>query len=153
MMRLFVNRQRAFVYVGCLIATALLFVFNLTGCDRSEEEAKAEVTELIPVSQLRMVSLHFMSGSISKHVVHESQVDVMVEASLKLHHEPGVNPHNGKETAKLREIFLWKLQRSGPYWWTGPSLHAGDKKGAAVYDWQIFYQLWPERKEPLPRGW
>jgi hypothetical protein len=58
----------------------------------------------------------------SKEVVPASDVQLLVEALTRLHHDPGVNPHNGKKAAKLVRITVATPALGDGYWWTGPTL-------------------------------
>lgn len=116
-----------------------------------------------PISELRIVRLHFWGDkedfygefnskltstqihrSVSKHMMHKSQVEKFIEASLKLHHSPGINPHiknrfkeSGEldnKTAKLEYITIQKLDLNGrTLWWCMPSLGVkGESKDGAI---------------------
>lgn len=85
-----------------------------------------------PLSEFRMVEYLFRESSMyNKEVVHESQVEMFCEAILQLHYNPGINPHNREKTSEVITINVMRMEPSGPYWWTGPSLEGSD--GATLY--------------------
>lgn len=71
----------------------------------------------------------------------------MVTATKKLHHKPGINPHNKGETAKIGAILSQPLEATGPYWWSTPDLqNNGDPRGAKIWSWnsdkeEVLWQL------------
>lgn len=87
------------------------------------------------LSEIRKVELAFHGTSPSSYLVLESEVERFVEACKRLHYKPGVNPHNGAQTAKLWKISVGPLEFNGPYWWTVPSLARNDDPdGARIID-------------------
>lgn len=80
------------------------------------------------LSEIRKVELSFRDSSPSSYLIHVSEVATFVEATKRLHFNPGKNPHNGNETSKVYKITVGKLNFEGPYWWCGPDL--GTKPGA-----------------------
>lgn len=86
-----------------------------------------------PLGDLRFV--HIYLGAEMTHsmrIVHQSQVETLLEAMLKLHFEPGINPHNGKKAAELMEVRVAEPQIGEPLWWTSPSLGSKDPAGARI---------------------
>jgi hypothetical protein len=85
-----------------------------------------------PISQLRLVKVIFyhvdkegrsIPGDGNVHYMHESQVQTFIDATVALHHEPGINPHNGVKTASLWEIKVCGLEEKAvSYWWCDPTL-------------------------------
>ena len=72
------------------------------------------------------------------YIVAETQLATFMAALLKLHYEPGVNPHNGGKAAEALCITAAKLQTSGPYWRSVPDLqNNGDPNGAIIFDWEM----------------
>jgi len=64
-----------------------------------------------------------------------ADVDRLVAAVLRLHHDPGENPHSGRRAAKLRRLRVGTPRVSDGYWWTAPDLDAaGDK--ARIVEWE-----------------
>jgi len=93
-----------------------------------------------PISQLRIVWVflyHVEQGKEIPHephmyYMHESQVETFVSAQVALHHEPGVNPHNGMKTTPLWEIMVGGLVTDAKsYWWCDPALKANDSPQGA----------------------
>lgn len=93
-----------------------------------------------PISQLALVSVFFWHEEPDKRVVspvrihymHEDQVDTFVQATIRLHHEPGINPHNEAPTARLWEITVNGLEtETKTYWWCHPDLR-GSTGGAKL---------------------
>ena len=67
------------------------------------------------------------------HLVPKAHLERFKEATLKLHHDPGVNPHDGGKTARLYQMTASPLQLAGPYWWTTPDLKShGHPSGATI---------------------
>jgi hypothetical protein len=67
-----------------------------------------------PISQLRMVTLRFKSGHIRTHMCHESQVDTLVKASIKLHVD---------RLSNVWEIRVDRLNlETRTYWWCSEEL-------------------------------
>jgi len=86
------------------------------------------------LSQVAQVLLTFEDNSQQTRLIPRVDVDMFFEAALKLHHNPGVNPHSGLSTTKLRAMAAYTLRLDGPYWWTMPSLDTnGDQRGARVF--------------------
>lgn len=87
-----------------------------------------------PISELRIVRL-FLKGMLQPHLhmMHESQVDVFVRASINLHHVVG-NPHNGVRVDNLEEITVCRLDvHTVSYWWCIENLMDNDdSKGAQL---------------------
>lgn len=108
-----------------------------------------------PISQLRIVAL-YMKGEHrpSEHICHQSQVDQLVKASIRLHHTHG-NPHalrNGKTKVvdgqeylaldNLWEVRVKKLSLStNSYWWCHDSLSTNNHpNGAQIHNWDLLNQ-------------
>ena len=92
---------------------------------------------------LRKVILYFCGGGCSEHIVKTTDLAKFIEASQRLHYEPGINPHNGKVTARLSCIEVSKLVSGGPYWWSTPSLKEnGDPDGVEVFFWVPCFEEW-----------
>lgn len=78
-----------------------------------------------PISQLRKVSLYFRqegttnyAGLPTVHFIHESQLDVLLKATLELHYQPGFNPYSGFKAATLWEVRVEEFPgRSDTFWW------------------------------------
>jgi hypothetical protein len=95
-----------------------------------------------PISQLRLVKVIFyhvdkhgtsIPGDGNVHYMHESQVETFISATVALHHEPGINPHNGAKTASLWEIKVCGLDDDKSYWWCDPTLKSNNSaQGAKI---------------------
>ena len=93
-------------------------------------------------ADLRLVVLNFEDGSLMTKMVHHSHVDRFIAASTRLHHDPGVNPHNGQSTLRLNHIKVGRPD-ANTFWWSTPDLQRnGDPNGAAVYDFHTFTTVW-----------
>lgn len=88
------------------------------------------------LSDVRRLTLHYVSGSpLSQYLIPATEVDRFVEASKRLHHDPGRNPHNGVGAAKIWQITVAELTPRGPFWWTTPDLQRNnDPAGAHIID-------------------
>ena len=80
--------------------------------------------------ELRVVFLDFQGGSVAEHIVHEREVDAIVAASIRLHYDPGMNPHNGETAARIWRIRCADFRARGPYWWTERELGILPSEGA-----------------------
>ena len=112
--------------------------------DRPFMASKTRHEGTILVSDLRMVVKHYQDSShSSEDIVHVDDVDAYVEAAVRLHFNPGINPHSGGETMKIERIMLGTPHFSGPYWHTTPSLQHEDanENGAATLSWN-FETIW-----------
>lgn len=93
----------------------------------------AAAEHITPISE---VDLHFAGGSTITHMVPTLDLSAFVEASKRLHHSPGINPHNGGETAKVWKITSRPMRIDGPYWWSTPDLgDNGNPAGARILRW------------------
>lgn len=91
------------------------------------------IDQIIPISE---VELHFAGGNIATHMVPTSEVSAFVEASKRLHHSPGINPHSGGQTAKVWKITSRGMRIDGPFWWSTPDLgNNDDPAGARILRW------------------
>lgn len=86
----------------------------------------------LPISEFCIVEYLFQDNSTyHKEIVHRNEVDEFCEALLRLHYEPGVNPHNNGKTAKIIAINVLRCEPRGAFWWTSPSLDGED--GAMMF--------------------
>jgi len=53
--------------------------------------------------------------------VHIDDVNQFIISVIKLHMNPGINPHNKKKTPRIKMIAINKPLH-GQYWWTSPDL-------------------------------
>ncbi len=105
-----------------------------------------------PVSELRQVRIEFDETTPSVYLMHMSQVATFMEATLKLHHSPGVNPHNQVKTASAKEIWVTRFDRVGQksYWWCAPSLQANAAESASLVVNHDYERVWA-REDVLAR--
>ncbi len=136
--------RHLFVAVFCLS----LF----TGCVREQEEGRSatstegfeEEALLLEAKDLRLMKLFFIDDSMVHRIVHYKDVQKLVQATLSLHYDPGVNPHNGKKTLRLERITLWKLRMTGPYWWSYPYLRVDSgTQGVEIFHWDFVSEVVP----------
>jgi len=97
------------------------------------------------LADVRKVTLCFVGGGFSSYLVLASELDRFVEASKRLHFQPGRNPHNGVEAARIWQITVGEFELRGPFWWTVPDLqNNGDPRGARVIDVGIDHPVWQD---------
>ena len=59
------------------------------------------------VADLRIVKLHWVEGGTpTEYIVHANELSMFLEATLKLHSDPGVNPHVKDRDGKASEVKL-----------------------------------------------
>lgn len=98
------------------------------------------------ISDYRMVRMDFCQGSSNEYIMHKDHVARFVEASVKLHHTPGVNPVNKEPTSRIWRIESAPLHQCS-YWWTTPSLEGNDDPaGAAIIKSGPSEQLFIDRE-------
>ena len=113
-----------------------------------------------PLSELRMVRLVFEDCLEQKYMMHLSQVQDFIKASLALHHSPGINPEiyqlfidDGKTTDEAKifaktkpiiEIHVHKFDRLEPqaHWWSSPTLQPDDPNGAHIINQLDSERVW-----------
>jgi hypothetical protein len=84
------------------------------------------------ISEFRLVRMDFCYGASNEYIMHRDHVPRFVEASVKLHHTPGINPANKEPTSRIWRITSAPL-RGCSYWWTTPSLEGNDNpEGATI---------------------
>lgn len=83
------------------------------------------------ISEFRLVRMDFCYGAGNEYIVHKDHVCRFVEASVKLHHTPGINPANKEETSRIWRITSAPLHGCS-YWWTTPSLEGNDNPDGAT---------------------
>lgn len=71
----------------------------------------------------------------SSELVPAGEVDLLVAALVRLHFDPGVNPHNGRPAAKLFQVRVATPSLNGGFWWTGPSLKDDGAPRARCVAW------------------
>ncbi|MFH1631998.1 MAG: hypothetical protein ABIA47_03210 [bacterium] len=104
---------------------------------------------VIPVADLREVALVYEDSDISTYLVHVDHVRRFTDASIKLHYDPGVNPHNGGKAARIKSVAVSVPRFDGPYWWTTPSLDVDEdnmfQNGAMIISWTVESTWSPEK--------
>lgn len=83
------------------------------------------------IADFREVRMDFCYGASNEYIMHKDHVARFVEASVKLHHTPGINPANKEPTAPIWRITSAPLHASS-YWWTTPSLEGNDNPEGAL---------------------
>lgn len=92
----------------------------------------------LPLSRLRCVEWELEGSSEPRReLVPAGEEDLLCEAILRLHLEPGVNPHSGRATARLRRLAVGSPRLSAGPWWSGPSLDdAGERARLVEWSWE-----------------
>lgn len=102
---------------------------------------------------LRRVELHWEHDKEpTVHIVSEQELQILIKATVKLHHHPGVNPHiRNARTSQVAKITVQKLEPSGPYWWSTPNLQEdGDPNGATLWSWNTRTEtVWERPQIPV----
>ena len=94
-------------------------------------------------ADLRVLTLDFRKGTPTQHIVLASQLDAIIEASKRLHFEPGVNPANGNQNSRIWRLRVAELNAYGPYWWSTPDLgRNGDPDGALIFQAGVSKTVW-----------
>jgi hypothetical protein len=114
-------------------------------------DAKQDLStaENLKLSDLRLVTLIFQDmRDVKTHIVPASDVAKLTEATVRLHHTPGVNPGTGNPTRKICMITAEPMDLYGPYWWTTPSLEQNyDGAGARIIQGTCRREILFEDKE------
>lgn len=91
------------------------------------------------LSQVRLVEWDLLADtpagptpSTSRELVPVGDVPLLLEALLKLHHAPGVNPHSGRPTARLERVRVGRPAVAPGYWWTAPTLEEDGLKARLI---------------------
>lgn len=88
--------------------------------------------------------------STTRELVPADEVPLLVEALRRLHHEPGVNPHSGRPTARLKRVRVGTAALHDGYWWTGPTLQdEGPKARVVSWRFDVVWDQSPIEDEPL----
>jgi hypothetical protein len=83
------------------------------------------------IADFRQVRMDFCYGASNEYIMHKNHVSRFVEASVKLHHSPGINPANKNPTSRIWRITSAPLHGNS-YWWSTPSLNGNDDPAGAV---------------------
>jgi hypothetical protein len=72
-----------------------------------------------------------------KYLTSTDDADKLLGSIIKLHHTPGVNPHNNGKCTKLKLLVLQKPNNFlyNSYWWTSPTLEADDNGAKILNNW------------------
>jgi hypothetical protein len=107
---------------------------NVVNLKRAAKRATDDpAVDGILLGDIRKVELMWEEGTPTSYLIHKDEVETFIDANLKLHYDPGINPATKEKTARVWQIRVGKLKRKGPYWWTSPALD-GAKPGAHIFD-------------------
>lgn len=85
------------------------------------------------LSELRLVEWELeATDEPRRELVPAAEVERLVTAVLALHHDPGLNPHNGQPAARLRALRVGRPALSQGYWWSAPNLQDSGHKARLV---------------------
>ena len=76
----------------------------------------------LSLADLRCVEFQLEGAAIRRELLPCEDVEGFVTATLRLHHEPGLNPHNGRPAARLIRLAVGEARLEEGPWWTSPSL-------------------------------
>lgn len=104
----------------------------------SQQKAKSRLLNS-RIANLRKVTIYWepmgKESTPAVFFVHKKHVDRFVKAAIRLHVDPGINPHSGGTTVRVVRI---KVASPDPgfYWWATPDLMNNHdyEKGAAIFD-------------------
>ena len=88
------------------------------------------------LASMRRVEWTLEGGDRRDELVPADEVELLVEALLKLHHEPGVNPHNGRKATALVRLAIGTPRLGPGFWWSGPTLQ-DDGPQARLVAWDL----------------
>ncbi|HBP22782.1 MAG TPA: hypothetical protein DEA08_34005 [Planctomycetes bacterium] len=95
------------------------------------------------LSQLRLSQLRCVEWELEgadaprRELVPAGEEELLCAAILRLHREPGVNPHSGRPTARLLRLAVGTPRLSRGPWWSGPALDdAGERARLVEWGWQ-----------------
>lgn len=119
-------------------------------------EVKIKMSNLdFPISELRIVKLYFIKDygdgrkgrddHPSVHMMHKSQVETFLKASLNLHHFPCYH-RNGelRNVSQLWEVTAHRVNtKTTSYWWCEENLQTnGSAMGAQLNETHSYDRLW-----------
>jgi len=100
------------------------------------------------LSELRLVEWEYEGGDEPRReLVPAAEVERLVAAVLALHHDPGLNPHNGEPAAPLRSLRVGRPALGQGYWWSAANLQDSGEK-ARLVTWRFVTRF--ERSEADP---
>jgi len=102
------------------------------------------------ISNLREIQIKYIGDKeYTKYLLLEKDVDNMVEALIKLHIEPGINPHNGCKCGEIVEILI-SLPAISSYWWTSSDLSGkGLSKKAKIIEFYTGEPLYLSKEKVI----
>jgi len=121
---------------------------DLVSADDANRLGGASV-DRVNAADLRIVSLDWKNGGTTEHIVIAAQLDVFIEACKRLHFNPGVNPHNGAETAHIWRLRVAEMRAYGPYWWARPQLGVTPSDGAFTLHGGISRTVWRDENHEV----
>lgn len=102
-------------------------------------------TDPLALEDLRRVRFELAGApALRDELVPAPEVELFVAGVLRLHHDPGLNPHSGRPAARLVRLEVGTPRLGAGHWWTGPSL-SDDGPRARVVEW-----TWERRFEAEP---
>lgn len=116
------------------------------------------ITEQTTIGEIRRVVLQFADSNRQEHFMHVDDVDAFVEATYKLHINPGINPHvqnwwvgrltraDKRNTAPVINISVYRLcpGLTTDLWWSRPSLDKGEGATIISFDHLVWYKNYSE---------
>lgn len=98
------------------------------------------------INEMFLVEIVYVKGSNHIVLVKKSDIAAYIEATWRLHKDPGINPHNGGQTAEIDYIYIDSFDEPGAYWWSTPSLYTNKNAvaacGAAVSSRMRFHTVY-----------
>lgn len=113
---------------------------------KMSQQPDYKMSELVQV-EVHLVKEYSSGGgnqaNVLTTIVPREHLDTFIDAQVKLHHYPGVNPHDGAVQHKLVKVRWAKLECAGPYWWTTPDLMKNDDpNGVCIIQGMFFRDAW-----------
>jgi len=121
--------------VICLVllggaAYLLIFSGGLLASGPSMEGRMAQAS----LDHIVSVTVVYDDDDYNEYLMMDIDLDTFVAATKKLHNDPGVNPVDGREAAKIKAIYV-SYPRIDQYWWTAESLESDDPTAAHLITW------------------
>lgn len=121
-----------FGFCGAIMVAVTVVATNLVSRPVLPEVHAQEVTLDSVVEGLDMLRWVMVQDEnydiLHDRIMMVDQLDEYVDAMVRLHHDPGINPHNGNETARIKRISATPLRVNGPHWHTTPNLGVKDSE-------------------------
>lgn len=94
------------------------------------------------LSDVRIVRLLWSDDSpATDYFTTVLDMDKMVEATTKLHFNPGFNPHNNCPTSKIDGIDILMFKEHASFWWTNPDLKNENEDGAKLLEFHLIKHI------------